>query len=205
MTANAASLAAGKPDAIRNLRRALEEGNTARSPNSGTLAALAKVLRTTSAWLISGEGPEQGADVGHTPPLIEVSGKVGATQDGAIHAMKRRQWAPALPGSTAQAQAVLVEAHLREFAEEGSLLYFDVKASEPGADLIDAVCLARPEGGPTMVTRLTRGEGSGHFDLAPLVGPKLKNKRLEWAAEMIGYLTPRQARRVLEHKAESAA
>lgn len=56
LSADAASTKAGKPDAIRNIKRAIKEGR--RGINSTTIDALADVLNTSSAWLINGTGPE---------------------------------------------------------------------------------------------------------------------------------------------------
>jgi hypothetical protein len=53
MTENAASLAAGKPDAIRNLRRGVQSG-ARKGISTATLAALAPVLKTTAEWLMTG-------------------------------------------------------------------------------------------------------------------------------------------------------
>jgi hypothetical protein len=54
---NAASKAAGKPDAIRNMRRALRIGDR-QGVTVATIAALAPVLETTQSWLLEGRGPE---------------------------------------------------------------------------------------------------------------------------------------------------
>ena len=53
MTENAASQAAGKPDAIRNLRRGLQSG-ARKGISTATLAALAPVLKTSADWLLTG-------------------------------------------------------------------------------------------------------------------------------------------------------
>ena len=53
MTENAASRAAGKPDAIRNLRRGVQSG-ARKGISTATLAALAPVLKTSTEWLLSG-------------------------------------------------------------------------------------------------------------------------------------------------------
>lgn len=58
LSASAASKAAGKPDAIRNLQRAVEKGDR-QGVSTATLNALAPVLRTTSVWLFAGAGPEE--------------------------------------------------------------------------------------------------------------------------------------------------
>jgi transcriptional regulator with XRE-family HTH domain len=57
MSANAASKAAKKPDAIRNIKRAIDSGGR-QGVSTSTLAALARVLKTTQAWLTDGTGPE---------------------------------------------------------------------------------------------------------------------------------------------------
>ena len=55
LSAHAASLAAKKPDAIRNLQRAVRSGDR-RGVTTETLMALAPVLKTTAAWLLEGVG-----------------------------------------------------------------------------------------------------------------------------------------------------
>jgi hypothetical protein len=63
LSAAAAGRRAGKPDAIRNLRRAAKSA-TREGVSTATLAALAPVLQTTSRWLLTGEGEvEAGAEV----------------------------------------------------------------------------------------------------------------------------------------------
>ncbi len=56
MTENAASQAAGKPDAIRNLRRGVQSG-ARKGISTATLAALAPVLKTSAEWLMTGRNP----------------------------------------------------------------------------------------------------------------------------------------------------
>jgi SOS-response transcriptional repressor LexA len=58
LSATAASKAAGKPDAIRNLQRAVEKDDR-QGVSTATLNALAPVLRTTPVWLFAGAGPEE--------------------------------------------------------------------------------------------------------------------------------------------------
>lgn len=71
LSAHAASLAAKKPDAIRNLKRAVKSGDR-RGITTETLIALAPVLKTSAAWLLEGVG-EPG-----TGTLAKVVGKIGA-------------------------------------------------------------------------------------------------------------------------------
>lgn len=53
-----ASKDAGKPDAIRNMRRAVEKDEGRQGVSTATLNALAPVLQTTAVWLLAGAGPE---------------------------------------------------------------------------------------------------------------------------------------------------
>lgn len=58
LSEHAASKQAGKPDAIRNLRRAIESGGRA-GISTATISALAEVLGATPAWLLDGTGPNE--------------------------------------------------------------------------------------------------------------------------------------------------
>ena len=71
LSAHGASLAAHKPDAIRNLKRAVKSGDR-RGITTETLSALAPVLQTTAAWLLGG--------VGEADPNthVRVVGRIGA-------------------------------------------------------------------------------------------------------------------------------
>lgn len=53
-----ASKLAGKTDAIRNMRRAVESGEGRQGVSTATINALAPVLGTTAIWLFAGAGPE---------------------------------------------------------------------------------------------------------------------------------------------------
>src|SRR6202048_5127980 len=71
LSAHAASLAAGKPDAIRNLRRAVKK-NGRLGINIETLTALAPILKTTVGWLLEGVGDSASGN------LVRVVGRIGA-------------------------------------------------------------------------------------------------------------------------------
>lgn len=67
LSANRASELAGKPDAIRNLKRAV--GNGGRQGNTvTTLAALAPVLKCSLAYLVDGSNPPNAEGVGEAGP-----------------------------------------------------------------------------------------------------------------------------------------
>jgi len=85
-TATAASKAAGKPDSIRNLKRAIEN-RSREGISSATIKALAPVLETTEAWILTGEGIEDpgeaipDGEVGDGQPIRAVN-VIGVTQAG---------------------------------------------------------------------------------------------------------------------------
>ena len=72
MSAHAASMAAKKPDAVRNLRRAVQNGER-RGITTDTLSALAPVLQTTASWLMEGT-----AQVPATSTSLRIVGRIGA-------------------------------------------------------------------------------------------------------------------------------
>ncbi|MEJ0051390.1 MAG: S24 family peptidase [Methylovirgula sp.] len=72
LSAHAASIAAKKPDAIRNLKRAVKNGDR-RGVTTETLAALAPVLKTSAAWLLEGGLGDPGAG-----SQAKVVGRIGA-------------------------------------------------------------------------------------------------------------------------------
>jgi hypothetical protein len=58
LSASKASRQAGKPDAIRNMQRVVREGRQG-SVTVETISALAPVLRTTTEWLLTGQGKQE--------------------------------------------------------------------------------------------------------------------------------------------------
>lgn len=72
-TPTAASREAGlSPDAIRNMKRATEDGTGRKGVTTRTIEKLAPVLRTTTAWLLEGAGPENVEETiqTHSVPLV---------------------------------------------------------------------------------------------------------------------------------------
>lgn len=74
---NKASELARKPDAIRNMRRAVKDGKD-QKPKIETLNALAPVLETTTAWLLASAGPETPGRPSSSS-LVILEGKAPAT------------------------------------------------------------------------------------------------------------------------------
>lgn len=69
LSESAAARQAGlSADAIRNMRRSVEQGKRA-GASTRTLSALAPVLQTTVAWLTEQAGPEEAAEAGASMPI----------------------------------------------------------------------------------------------------------------------------------------
>jgi len=75
LSAHAASVAARRPDAIRNLKRAVKNHDR-RGITTETLVALAPVLKTTAAWLLEGIGELPGNQI----PVVGRIGRGGGIQ-----------------------------------------------------------------------------------------------------------------------------
>lgn len=173
-----------------------ERGRT--EPSRADVEKVAHALGIASSSL----EPEQ-VELGNSN--IRVIGRIGDTTSGKISPVFDL-WAPSLPGAPADAMIVESTTQLREFAEEGTLLYFGFMSQEPADTAIDALALVHLRGEDLpRVARLVRGSEIGKYDLAPFIGPRIRDADIAWAAEMIGHISARQAQRVLVRGAHNAA
>lgn len=207
LRASAASKAAGlSEDAIRNIQRAAKAGKR-EGVSTRTIAALAPVLKTTEAWLMSGDGPDEKSEP--AARMVRIIGRVGADASGTVllaFADETFDMAPMPPGGTSRTVALEVNGlSMPMFADDGSLIYFEDQKVEPTPDLLGEVCAVETEDGRVLVKRLKRGSQPGLFDLESIVGATIKDVRLRWAAEITNIVPPRQARRVIVRSSEHAA
>jgi hypothetical protein len=72
LSASKASQEAGKPDAIRNMQRAVREGRQG-TVTIETIAGLAPVLRTTSEWLLTGQGKQEVDEILELVPVDKLN------------------------------------------------------------------------------------------------------------------------------------
>ncbi len=183
LSAHAASLAAKKPDAIRNLRRAVQN-NDRRGITTETLAALAPVLKTSAAWLLEGVGADGGLNV-----TLRIVGRVGA---GAEILPEFEQIPPdgldeiefpwsLPPGSIA-------------FKVEGDSMWprynaGDVVVCADGEhDLVTVTgqeAAVRTGDGRRYIKTVRRGALPGTFDLESHNAPPIRSVTLEWAAPIL--------------------
>lgn len=203
LSASAASKQAGlSEDAIRNIKRAVEAGEN-RGASTRTIAALAKVLDTSVAWLMEGVGAEEEAGEAATP----VIGRVGAnaastvifsTGDPTNYSVPTLPWAP-------EAVAVqVVGDSCGEIYPDGSILWFERQATPPTADMIGEIVVLETEDGQVLVKRLERGEKRGLYDLKSVVGDTLRAQRLKWAARILNAVRPPIARQIVRHASEKS-
>jgi SOS-response transcriptional repressor LexA len=187
---DAASKQAKAPDAIRNMRRAVDSGDPNKGVSTRTLEKLAPVLKTTATWLFSGLGPEGVARV----PVI---GNVGANPEG--HVLFATGQGTGLvadipPGGTDKAVALRVVGHsMRGFVDDGGLIYFERQYTPPSEDMIGQVVIVETENEEVLVKRLLRGRNDKLWDLESIAGPLVKNVKLNWAAHITAIIPPHQA------------
>ena len=183
LSAHAASLAAKKPDAIRNLRRAVQN-NDRRGITTETLAALAPVLQTSAAWLLEGVGADGGLSV-----TLRIVGRVGA---GAEILPEFEQAPP--EGLDEIEFPWTLPADTIAFRVEGDSMWprynaGDVVVCADGEHDLVAVtgqeAAVRTGDGRRYLKTVRRGAAPGTFDLESHNAPPIRNVTLEWAAPIL--------------------
>jgi SOS-response transcriptional repressor LexA len=179
LSAHAASLAARKPDAIRNLKRAVKSGDR-RGVTTETLTALAPVLQTTAAWLLSGAG--ESSPTTH----VRVVGRIGA---GAEILPEIEQIPP--EGLYEIEVPFSIPEQAFAFEVEGDSMWprYDsgdvILCWREGADADDVIgweAAVRTADGKRYLKRIRRGAVEGTFDLESHNAAPIRGVLLEWAA-----------------------
>jgi len=197
LSANRASDLAKKPDAIRNLKRAVTNGER-RGITTETLAALAPVLKTTAAWLLEGVGD------GSSRAPIRVVGRIGA---GAEIMPEFEQIPP--EGLFEIELSFPLPPESVAFAVEGDSMW-------PRYDSGDVVICGKPESdanaiagleaavrtsdGKRYLKTIRRGPKAGTFDLESHNAPPIRGVGIEWAARILMILPGSQWRRAITHR-----
>lgn len=178
MTANAASNAAKRPDAIRNLKRAVEEGKR-KGISTDTLIALAPVLKTTASWLLTGQGESPGAGV----PLV---GFVGAGAEAVMFAEGQApdEFVDAPDGVTDRTVAVEIRGTSLGELFDRWIVYYDDVRSPITSDLIGRLCVVGLADGRIVVKKPKRGHNAGRFDLYSNTEPPIYDAEIAWAARV---------------------
>lgn len=192
LSAHAASIAAKKPDAIRNLKRAVKNGER-RGVTTETLIALAPVLKTTAAWLLEGIGDPTPGNI------VRVVGRIGA---GAEIQPEFEQIPP--EGLYEIEVPFPIGKDAIAFLVEGDSMWprYDpgdvIICGRQGASAEEVVgweAAVRTADGKRYLKRIQRGASPGAFDLESHNAPPIRNVRIEWAAEIQGVVRSGQWRR----------
>jgi len=193
MSAHAASLAAKKPDAIRNLRRAVKNGDR-RGITTETLIALAPVLKTTGAWLLEGMGgPEPGN-------LIKVVGRIGAGAE----IIPEFEQIPA-EGLFEITVPFSIPEDSIAFEVEGESMWprydsGDViicrRHSEEAERVVGREAAVRTRDGRRYLKRVRRGAAAGTYDLESHNAAPIRGVQIAWAAPIQAVVRADQWQRI---------
>jgi Peptidase S24-like len=192
LSAHAASLSAKRPDAIRNLKRAVKNGDR-RGVTTETLIALAPVLKTTAAWLLEG--------VGETTPgnRVCVVGRIGAGAE----ILPEFEQIPA-DGLYEIEVPFPIASGAIAFQVEGDSMWprYDpgdvIICWREGANADEVVgweAAVRTADGKRYLKRIQRGAGAGTFDLESHNAAPIRGVQIEWAAQIQGVVRFGQWRR----------
>ena len=188
LSAHAASLAAKKPDAIRNLRRAVQNGDR-RGVTTETLNALAPVLETSASWLLEGVGATSART------SLRVVGRVGA---GAEILPEFEQIPPdglqqvelALPLAEDSVAFTVEGDSMWPRYNAGDVVICDEREHDPSA-IAGREAAVRTGDGKRYLKTIRRGAVSGTFDLESHNAPPIRNVTIEWAAPILMILPER--------------
>ena len=192
LSAHAASLAAKRPDAIRNLKRAVKNHDR-RGVTTETLMALAPVLKTTAAWLLEGVGEPIPGNI------VQVVGRIGA---GAEILPEFEQIPP--EGLYEIEVPFPIANDAIAFQVEGDSMWprYDpgdvIICWRQGTNVDEVVgweAAVRTTDGKRYLKRIQRGGSSGTFDLESHNAAPIRGVRIEWAAEIKGVVRTGQWRR----------
>lgn len=183
LSAHGASLAARKPDAIRNLRRAVQNDER-RGITTETLAALAPVLQTSASWLLEG-------GVSDTPAnsVLRVVGRIGA---GAEILPEFEQIPP--DGLYEIELPLTLPSNAIAFAVEGDSMWprfvaGDVVICRDGehdpSTFAGREAAVRTGDGKRYLKTIRRGADLNTFDLESHNAPPIRNVTIEWAAPIL--------------------
>jgi phage repressor protein C with HTH and peptisase S24 domain len=205
LSESAAAKRAGlSADAIRNMRREVERGNTERGASIRTLSKLAPVLETTAEYLLSGIGE---GETGWS--TVKGVGYIGA---GAQIEPDFEQVPPeglftvdvpfAVPEDII-ALGVKGDSMMPRY-DDGDVILVYKEAQRAPESLLGEEVAVRTSSGHRYLKRLMRGASRRHFNLESWNARTIEDVELEWVGEI--YLTVRagQIRRI-EAKERAAA
>ncbi|MCO5129767.1 MAG: phage repressor protein [Xanthobacteraceae bacterium] len=195
LSADAASKMADKPDAIRNMRRAVKAGRG--GVNTGTVEALAGVLGTTAVWLLKAEGEETSADwrsedVAHSiekprARTVRVKGYVGAGDAAHFYKVSDEAFEEVAAPDGATDQTVAVEIRGTSWGRFMNtwLVFYDDVRSPITEDLLGQPCVIGLADDRILIKVIKR-DGNGGYRLVSNNPnePDIDHAEIEWAAKV---------------------
>lgn len=192
LSADGASKRAGKPDAIRNMRRAVKTGRG--GPTAETVAALAPVLETTAAWLIEGaaddlRSEDVAASLASPRPAVRtvpVKGYVGAGAEAHFYAISNEDFeeVEAPPGATDRTIAVEIRGKSFGPLMDTWLVFYDDIRSPVTDDLIGRVCVVGLSDDRILIKKIVRNRDGGFDLLSNSHEEPIRDVSIEWAAKV---------------------
>lgn len=183
MSAHAASMAAKKPDAVRNLRRAVQNGER-RGITTDTLSALAPVLQTTASWLMEGT-----AEAPQTSTSLRIVGRIGA---GAEILPEFEQLPPeglydidvALPLSPDTIAFVVEGDSMWPRYNAGDVVVCSEIEHDP-AQIVGREAAVRTADGKRFLKTIRRGKAPDSYDLESHNAPPIREVQIAWASPIL--------------------
>lgn len=187
MSAQAASTEAGlSKDAIRNIKRAAEDANGTRSGvQSRTITALAVPLKTTSNWLLTGEGAEE-LDEDMSRRTVEVVGYVGAGAEAHFYAVSQGNLdeVDAPDNSSQETKAVEIRGDSLGSLFDRWLVFYDDVRSPITPDLVGKLCVVGLADDRVLIKKVRSGSRKGFYQLVSEREPPIVDVAIEWAAKV---------------------
>lgn len=181
LSPTAASRKAGlSADAIRNMKRAIDEGRSRQGVSTATLTALAPVLQTTAGWLLDGTGEEA------TTAFVEIVGYVGAGAVATLFEYGQGGLGRVEPPRDRTPETVAVEVRGTSLGPvfDNALIFYDDVRSPVTPDLHGRLCVVGLPDGRVLVKKL-QSNGSGRFHLLSNgVDDPLLDEDVAWAAKV---------------------
>lgn len=198
------SLEVGSDALIRNIMT-----GKSKSPRAENLEALARVLSTTTQWLLRGDGPEsvETDEVTAEKPTIPIVGKAGAGPDGSVlFAEGDGNFGeyPAPTNSTPTTVALEVQGDsMTGIARDGWIVTYDDK-KPPEAEHMGEPCICWLEDGRVLVKTPYPGRGVGLFDLESENARTMRDVPVRYFALVSNIVPRRSAHRYARRNPDAA-
>lgn len=186
LSASAASKRAKKPDAIRNIQRAVKSGDR-QGVSTATLTALAPVLHTTLPWLTDGVGLEDPSAEQKTAPVwgqAGAGGQVYGFQEG-----NQIDYISAPEGVVPGEGLIEITGNSLGPLFDRWYAVVDEVRHPPTTDLIGQLCVVGLADGSVYVKKLKKGRGK-KFTLESNFDPPIYDVEVKWATK-VKNLVPR--------------